>query len=47
MLGLGFGVEVAATMLVPIVNLIVMPAAVAGAIALWVERRDVDSVKLY
>lgn len=47
MLGLGFGVAVATAMLVPIVNLIVMPAAVAGATALWVERRDIDSVKLY
>lgn len=47
MLGFGFGVATATAMLIPIVNLIVMPAAVAGATALWVERRDIDSVKLY
>lgn len=47
MLGLGFGVAVAVAMLVPLINMIVMPAAVAGATALWVERRDIDSVKLY
>ena len=47
MLGFGFGASVTVAMLVPGINLIVMPAAVAGATALWVERRDVDSVKLY
>ena len=35
---LGFGGAVAAALLVPIVNLFVMPAAVAGATAFWVER---------
>ena len=47
MLGLGFGSAVMIATLVPVLNLIVMPAAVAGATALWVERRDVDSVRLY
>ncbi len=47
MLGLGFGFAVMVATLVPVLNLIVMPAAVAGATALWVERRDIDSVKLY
>lgn len=47
MLGLGFGFAVMVATLVPVLNLIVMPAAVAGATALWVERRDVDSVRLY
>ena len=47
MLGLGFGMAVTVAMLVPVINFIVMPAAVAGATALWVERRDVDSIKLY
>lgn len=35
-LGLGLGVMVA--LLVPLVNFLVMPAAVAGGTALWVER---------
>jgi len=47
MLGLGFGFAVMVVTLIPVLNLVVMPAAVAGATALWVERRDIDSVKLY
>jgi len=35
---LGFGSAVMVAMLIPLVNLIVMPAAVAGATAMWVER---------
>ena len=46
MLTLGFGAAVMVVTLIPIINLVVMPAAVAGATALWVERRDIDSVRL-
>lgn len=35
---LGFGAAATAATLVPIVNLLVLPAAVAGATALWCER---------
>ena len=38
LLSLGFGGAVTAAMLVPVVNLLVMPAAVAGATLMWVER---------
>jgi CysZ protein len=38
LLGLGFGGTVMGLMLVPLVNLLVMPAAVAGGTAIWVER---------
>ena len=38
----GFGLAAMTAMLVPILNLIVMPAAVAGATAMWVERYDAD-----
>jgi CysZ protein len=38
MLGLGFGGAVLLATLVPLLNLIVMPAAVAGATRLWVEQ---------
>lgn len=38
LLGLGFGAAVLLATLVPLVNLIAMPAAVAGATKLWVER---------
>ena len=34
----GFGLAVAALSVVPIVNLVVMPVAVAGATALWVDH---------
>lgn len=37
-LGLGFGAAVTAATLLPGLNLFVMPAAVAGATALWSER---------
>lgn len=36
-MGLGFGLAVSAIMLVPLLNFVVMPAAVAGATAMWVE----------
>lgn len=36
--GLGFGAAVMFATLVPVLNLVVMPAAVAGATAFWVER---------
>jgi len=35
---LGFGATAALATLIPIVNFLVMPAAVAGATALWCER---------
>jgi CysZ protein len=38
MLALGFGAAVMAAMLIPLLNVLVMPAAVAGATAMWVER---------
>ncbi|MEM7252096.1 MAG: sulfate transporter CysZ [Pseudomonadota bacterium] len=37
-LTLGFGGAVMAALLVPIVNLVVVPSAVAGATAFWVDR---------
>jgi CysZ protein len=37
-LGLGFGATVMLITVVPLANLLVMPAAVAGATALWVEH---------
>ncbi len=37
-LSLGFGASVTVAMLVPVLNLIVMPAAVAGATRMWVEE---------
>ncbi len=40
LLSLGFGASVALALLVPIVNFLVMPAAVAGATLMWVERMD-------
>jgi CysZ protein len=38
LLGLGFGAATAGMTLVPVLNFIVMPAAVAGATALWVRE---------
>lgn len=38
LLGLGFGAAVLLATLIPLLNLLVMPAAVAGATRLWVER---------
>lgn len=40
LLTLGFGVAVMLATLVPVVNLAVMPASVAGATAMWIENRD-------
>lgn len=37
-LGLGFGAAAAGMTLIPVVNFIVMPSAVAGATALWVRE---------
>ncbi|HDZ61677.1 MAG TPA: sulfate transporter CysZ [Nitrospirae bacterium] len=37
-LGLGFGMAAMTATLIPLVNFVVMPAAVAGATAMWVER---------
>ncbi len=37
-LALGFGTSVVVATLIPVVNLFVMPAAVAGATALWVRE---------
>jgi CysZ protein len=43
LLGLGFGAATAAMTLVPVLNFVVMPAAVAGATALWVrELREAE-----
>jgi CysZ protein len=36
---LGFGFAVLCAMMIPFVNFLVMPAAVAGATALWAETR--------
>lgn len=41
---LGFGAAVALTSSIPIINLVVMPAAVAGATALWVDRWAPDPI---
>jgi len=38
--GLGFGAAVAGLTMIPVVNFIVMPAAVAGATLMWVEELD-------
>lgn len=44
LLGLGFGGAVLIVTLIPLLNLVVMPAAVAGATRLWVERlRDTSA----
>lgn len=40
MLCLGFGVMVLLLTITPILNLVVMPAAVAGATLMWSERRE-------
>lgn len=41
-LSLGFGGGVAVATLVPVLNFLVMPTAVAGATALWVEQFSAD-----
>jgi CysZ protein len=40
MLSLGFGTMVLLLTITPILNLVVMPAAVAGATLMWTERRE-------
>ncbi|NOZ51587.1 MAG: sulfate transporter CysZ [Gammaproteobacteria bacterium] len=42
-LALGFGSAVSIATMIPIVNFLVIPAAVAGATALWVERLENQS----
>lgn len=42
LLGLGFGAATAGMTLVPVLNFIVMPSAVAGATALWVRELQGD-----
>lgn len=37
--GIGFGVSVLVTTMIPIINFLVMPAAVAGATKFWVEQK--------
>ena len=41
-LALGFGLAALCMTLIPVVNFIAMPAAVAGATALWIERLRPD-----
>jgi len=40
MLCLGFGIMVLLLTITPILNLVVMPAAVAGATQMWNDRRE-------
>ncbi|WP_346010124.1 EI24 domain-containing protein [Pseudomonas sp. WS 5013] len=40
---LGFGGTVYLSLLIPFVNILVMPAAVAGATLFWVRERDVTA----
>ena len=40
LLGLGFGGAVMAALAVPVLNFLVIPCAVAGAAAMWVEQLD-------
>jgi len=40
MLALGFGAAVLAVSVIPLVNLVVIPAAICGATALWVEKKN-------
>jgi CysZ protein len=37
-LSLGFGMAVMFSSMVPLINFVIMPAAVCGATALWLER---------
>jgi CysZ protein len=39
-LSLGFGAATAGLTMVPVVNFIAMPSAVAGATAMWVKELD-------
>lgn len=43
LLTLGFGLGVLGLMLIPVVNFIAMPAAVAGATALWIRELKADN----
>ena len=43
MLGLGFGGAVMAALAVPVLNFLVIPCAVAGATAMWVEQLEGDA----
>ncbi len=43
MLGLGFGLAATLAAMIPLVNFLVMPAAVAGATALWVDRGEIGA----
>lgn len=45
-LSLGFGGATMLATLIPVVNFLVMPAAVAGATALWIERWGVDHLEV-
>lgn len=42
-LGLGFGAAAMAALAVPVLNFLVVPCAVAGATAMWVEQLDGDT----
>ncbi len=46
LLSLGFGTAVLGLMLIPIVNFIAMPAAVAGVTALWVRELRIDGDRI-
>ena len=43
MVSLGFGAAVAGLTMIPVVNFVVMPAAVVGATLLWVKELDRDA----
>ena len=43
LLSLGFGGAVMAALAVPVLNFLVIPCAVAGATAMWVEQLDGDT----
>ena len=43
LLGLGFGGAAMAALAVPVLNFLVIPCAVAGATAMWVEQLDGDT----
>jgi CysZ protein len=42
MTALGFGAAVLAASVIPLVNLVVIPAAICGATALWVDKRPAE-----
>jgi CysZ protein len=39
MMSLGFGLAVMISTVLPLVNFVIMPAAVAGATVMWIETR--------